>query len=101
MTQKIYFSLVFVVFGLSTLLGQKENKEKVINRNNITDSIRPEYILKIKLKKKPKSNKVVITSIKYEKRDSQIFKLLLAQKERIKQLEKKIKYTSNNNLQLD
>ncbi|WP_299675293.1 hypothetical protein [uncultured Tenacibaculum sp.] len=89
MAKNIYFSLFFIAFSVSTLFAQNGDKKQIKNRNNISDSIRPEYVLKIKLKKVPNSKKVVITSIKYEKRQSQIFKLLLAQKERIKELEKK------------
>ncbi|WP_299627494.1 hypothetical protein [uncultured Tenacibaculum sp.] len=91
---KIYYVLLgILLLNVQNLTSQNtteiESKNKL--RNNIFESVRPEYVLNIKLKRKPNSNKVIITSMKYEKRQSEIFKLLLAQKERIAALEKKQK----------
>ena len=91
---KIYYVLLgILLLNVQNLTSQNtteiESKNKL--RNNISESVRPEYVLNIKLKRKPNSNKVIITSMKYEKRQSEIFKLLLAQKERIAALEKKQK----------
>ncbi len=88
---KYCFVLFFIMMAPIAVVGQDlATKEKVVTtRNNISDTIRPEYVLNVKLKKVPNSKKVVITSIKYEKRQTPIFKLLLAQKEKIKTLEKK------------
>ncbi|WP_299835587.1 hypothetical protein [uncultured Tenacibaculum sp.] len=91
---KIYYVLLgILLLNVQNLTSQNtteiESKNKL--RNNISESVRPEYVLNIKLKRKPNSNKVIITSMKYKKRQSEIFKLLLAQKERIAALEKKQK----------
>ncbi|WP_299711738.1 hypothetical protein [uncultured Tenacibaculum sp.] len=91
---KIYYVLLgILLLNVQNLTSQNtteiESKNKL--RNNVSESVRPEYVLNIKLKRKPNSNKVIITSMKYEKRQSEIFKLLLAQKERIAALEKKQK----------
>ncbi|SNR17026.1 hypothetical protein [Tenacibaculum jejuense] len=85
--------LSLLLFNVQFLLSQNQEEKGSVNRlrNNISEVVRPEYVLHIKLKKRPNSNKVVITSMTYESRQPNIFKLLIAQKERIAALEKKEK----------
>lgn len=81
---KLIFAVAFIFLGINLVVAQEKLiPEKKVSEGSESNKVRPDYVLKIKLKKKSKSKKMIITSLKYEKRQTKLSKMLMAQKERI------------------
>lgn len=88
---KLIITAIFLFAGTGITLGQTTGKDvNEDDKNEDIKPIRPDYVLNIKLKKKLNSRKMEITSMKYEKRPSKIFRMLADQKERILNIKENI-----------
>jgi len=85
--------LTLTLLGVGACFGQSDNsKISCLNERQLKKKSRiveddSEYILHIKLKKKPNSRKIEIVSLNYEKKLSKTFEILMEQKKRILEIE--------------
>ncbi|WP_075342644.1 hypothetical protein [Tenacibaculum agarivorans] len=85
--------LILTLLGVGACFGQNDNSkisclnERQLKKKSTTVEDNSQYVLHIKLKKKPNSRKVEIISLNYKKKPSKTFEILMEQKKRILEIE--------------